>query len=255
MTHSKSDPSIVALTGRRYVDAERGRAGGARPGCRRALRSVGRPASAVALVFFFPAGFDISIKISHAGGGGGLGRGVASAAPPRARQKKDRTRRTGPSAVVGLGVGSLRARGPRRVGGRAGGVILAAPRARAAPRGRDAHSAAARLRSLGQERNSGVCSESWCFGRGVARERVQLYGPVRAPFWRWCWPCWPGRVRRRGEVPSRCAGRRGTVGCCRGVLRPPRRGGCDHAVMRRLDGISQSSKDQTCLTEKFSRRG
>ena len=47
-----------------------------------------------------------------------------------------------------------------------------------APRGRDAHSAAARLRSLGQERNSGVCSESWCFGRGVAREWVTLYGPV-----------------------------------------------------------------------------
>ena len=151
--------------------------------------------------------------------------------------------------------GARLARRPCRVGGCAGGVILAAPCARAAPRGRDAHSAAARLRSLGQERNSGECSESWCFGRGVARERVQLYGPVRAPFWRWCWPCWSGRVRWRGEVPSRCAGRRGAVGCCRGVLRPPRRGGCDHAVIRRLDGISRSSKGQTCLTEKFSRKG
>ena len=97
-----------------------------------------------------------------------------------------------------------------------------------------------------------MCSESWCFGRGMMRERVQLYGPVRARLLRWCWPCWSGRVRRRGEAPSRCAGRRGAVGCCRGVLRPPRRGGCDHAVMRRLDGISQSSKGQTCLTEILS---
>ena len=74
--------------------------------------------------------------------------------------------------------GPCRVRGPRRVGGRAGGVIFAAPRARAAPCAQDAHSAAARLRSLGQERSSGVCSESWCFGRGVAREWVTLYGPV-----------------------------------------------------------------------------
>ena len=77
---------------------------------------VGRPASAAARVFFFPAGFEISIEIPHAGGSGGPGRGVASAAPPSARQK-DQTRRTGPSAVVRLGVGSL-------------------PHARAAPRRR-----------------------------------------------------------------------------------------------------------------------
>ena len=164
---------------------------------------------------------------------------VPSGASRRQRHREPDRRRTGrdergrrPSWAWAWG--PYRARGPRRVGGRAGGVNLAAPRARAAPRGRDAHSVAAGLRSLGQERSSGVCSESWCFGRGVMRERVQLYGPVRARLLRWCWPCWPGRVRRRGEVPSRCAGRRGAVGCCRGVLRPPRRGGCDHAVIRRL---------------------
>ena len=160
------------------------------------------------------------------------GRRVGSATESQTEEGPDAT--NGASAVVGLGVGPCRARRPRRVGGRAGGIILAAPRARAAPCARDAHSAAARLRSLGHNRWSGMCSESWCFGRGVAREWVTLYGPVRAPFRRWCWPWCQGLSAGAARVPSRCAGRRGAVGCCRGVLRPPRRGGCDHAVIRRL---------------------
>ena len=97
---------------------------------------VGRPASAAARVFFFPAGFEISIEIPHAGGSGGPGRGVASAAPPSARQK-DQTRRTGPSAVVRLGVGSL-------------------PHARAAPRRRACWRCQPRRRAPGRRRAGGT---------------------------------------------------------------------------------------------------
>ena len=106
-----------------------------------------------------------------------MGRRVGSATERQTEEGPDATNgavgRRGPGRGVPAG-----ARGPRRVGGRAGGVILAAPRARAAPRGWDAHSAAARLRSLGHNRWSGMCSESWCFGRGATHERVTLYGPV-----------------------------------------------------------------------------
>ena len=177
------------------------------------------------------------------------GRRVGSATESQTEEGPDAT--NGAVGRRGPGRGVPGARGPRRVGGRAGGVILAAPRARAAPRGRDAHSAAARLRSLRHNRWSGVCSKPWCFGRGVTHEWVTLYGPVRAPFRRWCWRWCQGLSAGAARVPSRCAGRRGAVGCFRGVLRPPRAGGCDHAVYGVSDGIHDEQKGQTCLL-KFS---
>ena len=108
---------------------------------------------------------------------------IASAALPREQTEEgpDGASRTVGRRGLGRGAPLASRAGRAASASRAGGVVSPRRARAAAPLPRRAGCRARQRASTaksGHNRWSGMCSESWCFGRGATHERVTLYGPV-----------------------------------------------------------------------------